>query len=221
MNDLDFKQTDEFAPHYDEAVLKYGWHSPEVLFGLAFDWLNPGETLLDLGIGTGLSSVPFRKAGLNICGVDGSQKMLDHCASRGVAVELRQQDIRSTPLPFPDARFDHIIACGIFHLVGKLDDIFADVARLIRRTGTFAFTIEELIPDRLNEGELVETGLQKITNAESGIVSYLHSHSLMEKLLSQNDFHTTKTLDYLAYRKTPWANERTFRAYVALRVGGP
>ena len=66
----------EFAEGYDKQSLKYGWLGPEILFGLSYEYLNPGNTMLDIGIGTGLSSIPFHKAGLKIFGVDRSDEML-------------------------------------------------------------------------------------------------------------------------------------------------
>ena len=144
MNGSDFAEADAFAAQYDESAKRYGWYAPEVLFGLVYDRIEPGEKVLDLGIGTGLSSAPFKKAGLQIHGVDGSAEMLELCASRGVATDLKQHDFLSVPLPYADNHFDHIIACGVFHLVGHLDNVVAEAARLARGAGTFVFTTEEL-----------------------------------------------------------------------------
>jgi len=221
MKPQDFKDADAIASCYDESAEKYGWYAPEVLFGLVYDRLGPGERLLDLGVGTGLSAVPFKKAGLQIYGVDGSEKMLEFCASRGIAIELKQYDIRSTPLPFADNQFDHIVACGVFHLIADLDDIFSEAARLVGKSGTFVFTTEELRPDGADGAILDNDGVLEMKNETSGIVSYLHSHDLVENMLSRSGFTTTKTLEFVAYRKTEWADERTFRAYVSVKNETP
>ena len=81
MTERDLEQPDEFVAEYDESARKYGWYTPEVLFGLMHEHLTAGDRLLDLGIGTGLSAVPFAKAGLVVCGLDGSRKMLNRCAT--------------------------------------------------------------------------------------------------------------------------------------------
>jgi len=44
-----------------------------------YEYIKPGDSLLDLGIGTGLSSVLFAKVGLNITDLDGSLEMLKEC----------------------------------------------------------------------------------------------------------------------------------------------
>jgi predicted TPR repeat methyltransferase len=211
----DFNQADDFAAEYDECVQQYGWFSPEVLFGLMYEFVEPDDLLLDLGIGTGLSAIPFHRAGVQVYGIDGSRKMLEICEAKDVAVELRQHDIRSAPIPYAENSFDHVIACGVFHLIERVDGIFAEAARLMRGRGALAFTVELLDTDRLSEGTLIHDGVLEIKNETSGVVSYRHNHALVENLMSRSGFTTDKALDYVAYRQTDWADERTFRAYVA------
>jgi len=56
------------ASHYDSEAEVYNWRGPEVVFGLTYGFVNPGESVLDIGIGTGLGSVLFHKAGLRVYG---------------------------------------------------------------------------------------------------------------------------------------------------------
>jgi predicted TPR repeat methyltransferase len=210
-----FEQADKFADSYDETVREHGWNSPQIIFELVEQHLTPGENLLDLGIGTGLSAAPFTDAGIRVFGVDGSGKMLDCCRAKGVAVDLKQHDIRSVPLPYEDHSFDHVIACGVFHLIGHLDGIFAEAARLMRGRGTFAFTIEPLHDEVSSGGNLIEDGVLETTNEKSGIVSYRHSVALVEDLLRYAGFFAERVKEYVAYAKTDWADERSFRACVA------
>lgn len=49
---------------YDKRIKEYGWVGSEVAFGLAYEYTNPGQTILDVGIGTGLGSVLFHWAGM-------------------------------------------------------------------------------------------------------------------------------------------------------------
>lgn len=76
------KSHDEFAGIYDSQVKQYNSYGHEVLFGMCYEYIKPGDSLLDLGIGTGLSSVLFAKAGLNITGLDGSLEMLKECGKK-------------------------------------------------------------------------------------------------------------------------------------------
>ncbi len=214
-NRADSAQADEFAAQYDKTVTANGWCSPEVLFGLLENDLHPGEHLLDLGIGTGLSAVPFTKAGIQVFGVDASWKMLEQCKLKNVTAGLIQHDIRVTPLPYADNGFDHVIACGVFHLLAHLEDIFFETARILRKPGFFAFTIEVLNEENPDTNELDNGGVLELRNGTSGVLSYQHSQDLVDRLLNDHDFQIIRTLDFVAYGKTDWADERSFRAYVA------
>lgn len=77
------------------------------MFGLLFKYVKKGDTLLDLGIGTGLSSLPFYQIGLKIYGIDISEDMLTICRKRKIAEDLRTRDLNDK-LPY-DNQFDHII----------------------------------------------------------------------------------------------------------------
>jgi predicted TPR repeat methyltransferase len=61
---------------------------------------NPQDRLLDIGIGTGLGSMPFAKTGLEIFGIDGSVEMLKICKSKEFATDLKQFNLQNTPRPF-------------------------------------------------------------------------------------------------------------------------
>jgi len=80
---LDVKgEHDRYADDYDSLAMQYEYHTNEIIFGMVFEYVNSGDKLLDLGIGTGLSSILFQKAGLDIYGLDISEKMLKICKKR-------------------------------------------------------------------------------------------------------------------------------------------
>ena len=41
---------------YDKRIKEYGWVGSEVAFGMAYEYTSPSQTILDIGIGTGLGS---------------------------------------------------------------------------------------------------------------------------------------------------------------------
>lgn len=133
---------DAYAADYDQQVQSYGCRMADLLFGLCFEYVQPGQRLLDVGIGSGLSTQLFAKAGLEVHGMDFSPAMLALCRAKGFAADLTLHDLQQAPWPFPSAGFDHVICCGVLHFMGDLDTIFDEAARVLRPAGVFAFTTQ-------------------------------------------------------------------------------
>lgn len=131
----------ELARQYDADVRAYSSYGHAVLFGMGFEFVGKGETLLDIGIGTGLASIPFAKIGLNVYGLDASPDMLAVCRSKSFARDLKQWDIDRLPLPYADHFFHHVICCGVLHFTGDLAGLFSEVRRVTQKDGIFGFTI--------------------------------------------------------------------------------
>jgi predicted TPR repeat methyltransferase len=131
---------DAYAPDYDAQVAAYDCYLAEALFGLCYAFIEPGQRLLDVGIGSGLSAAPFARAGLRVSGMDFAPAMLGLCRTKGIADDLRRHDLRQLPWPYAPASFDHVIACGVFHFLPRLAGIFGATAAVLRPGGLFAFT---------------------------------------------------------------------------------
>lgn len=178
---------DAYAADYDHQVTAYGCYLAEALFGLSYETIQSGDTLLDLGSGSGLSAAPFAKAGMTITGLDFSAAMLGLCRAKGIAAELKQHDLLDTPWPFPSLAFDHAICCGVFQFIGDLESLFAEARRVVRPAGLFAFTTKTASYP-LNEGQKYE----RIT--ADGLDVFSHSPAYIEALLRQNWFERLKWL---------------------------
>lgn len=196
----------ESAPDYDRQAEEWGWR-PEVFFGLMWEFVQPGQTLLDAGIGTGLCSVPFHKANLKIYGMDGADDMLQICAEKNVAVELKQHDLLKTPWPYPDEFFHHIICGGVFHFFGDLQSLFSESARILKEGGTFGFTTAELKPAG-------QRGFAHELDDTSGTKIYHHSKNYILKLLHDNRLVPLKELVFLASVDPATLKEHFAKLYV-------
>jgi len=161
----------ESAPDYDQQALDWGWN-PEVIFGLMYRHVHPGETLLDIGIGTGLTSEPFRKAGLKIYGIDGAK------------------DLTDLPLPYDDGFFHHVTCGGVFHFFGDLQPLFGEVTRLLKKGGSFGFTFSGLEPTN-------DLDYDKVLDDASGVMIYKQSEKYMLRLLSDNGLVFRRKLIFL------------------------
>lgn len=208
-------RSQKYAAHFDQSAREMGWH-PEVLFGLVWEFVQPDDILLDLGIGTGLASSPFHKAGVKIYSLDVSEEMLQVCWSKGFAVELEPFDLKDRPLPYPDEFFHHVISTGVFHEFGDLSSLFSETYRLLKKRGTFGFTIDELGPDdRMEYTPLHQGDFASKLDEEFGTYHYKHSRRYILELLKNNGFVLLKELKFLLSRDPETRRDHYEKAYIA------
>lgn len=179
MNEYDYKEN---ASKYDVQVKEYDSYGHDIIFGMSYEYVKPGETLLDLGIGTGLASIKFSQIGLKVYGLDYSEEMLDVCRGKSFAEELKLHNLKEDKLPYNDNSFNHAICCGVLHFFTKLDNIFSEVARIMKESGIFAFTIS---PDNL-----VKEYIEQMT--DWGVPIFKHSPDYTKKLLDINEMKLLK-----------------------------
>ncbi|MCP4675782.1 MAG: class I SAM-dependent methyltransferase [Deltaproteobacteria bacterium] len=207
---------DIFAPDYDREVPANGWCAPEIIFNLMTDYILRGDTLLDIGIGTGLSALPFKEAGLAVYGIDGSAEMLKICSAKMNAIELELRDLSRDCLPYEDSFFNHVISTGVLHLLGDLNRLFDDVSRILKTGGVFGFTVDEQIKEADKPGNvLCDGGIFEYTNPKSGIKSYKHSREYIADLLDINNLTVLESQTFHAFKKTEWSGDVFFGAYIA------
>lgn len=169
---------DEHAAAYDQKALEKGWYGHEVLFGLMFTGIQRGQSVLDMGIGTGLGSSLFHQAGLLVSGFDESDAMLMECARKGYVGTLLRHDMKDTPLPYEDDSFDHIISLAVLSFLKELNPIVCETARIIKKGGLFGFSIER------REGDEAYASSQVKTDAGEEVTMYRHTD---KQIISQLD----------------------------------
>jgi predicted TPR repeat methyltransferase len=198
------------AAAYDQEAEATGWHGPEVAFGLAFRYVRLGESILDLGIGTGLASELFRKAGLKVWGVDIAQKMLDACRAKGFT-NLTRHDLTRTPYPLESESFDHAVCVGVLNFVGDLAPVFSEVARILRGGGVFAFAVgdrgEDEAPEYVVQDEYTGQGVP--------VTMYRHSPSQIDGWLVASGFVPLRYLVFSAFMDRERTRSLPVRAYLA------
>lgn len=103
---------------------------------LQFANLQPGESVLDVGCGTGtLAILAKRQVGPTgeVCGIDASPEMIARAQKKarrtGIGVSYKQAFAQSPP--FPDAHFDVVVTTVMLHHLPK--KARAELAAQIRR----------------------------------------------------------------------------------------
>jgi SAM-dependent methyltransferase len=96
----------------------------------AFAGLDARMTVLDLGCGAGLDSIAVAPRVRKVIGLDFSAEMLARAALHTDAVQGEAER-----LPFAAASFDAVLANGIFNLNPRRQEIFSEIARVLRPGG--------------------------------------------------------------------------------------
>ena len=185
-------QIDEMITAYDEEAEATGWYGPEVIFGLTYAHVQPGQSMLDIGIGTGLGSILFRKAGLEIHGMDISPQMLDACRSKGFS-SLHLHDLGKTPYPFDSESIDHAVCAGVFNFFSDLSPVFQETSRILRKGGLF------VVGDRSeNEVHAIEVGAEH-TKSEKTVTMYIHSGKQIAEWMARYGFEPLRSLSFTVF----------------------
>jgi phosphatidylethanolamine/phosphatidyl-N-methylethanolamine N-methyltransferase len=100
--------------------------------------IRPGDRVLEVGVGTGLS-LPCYPEGCHVTGIDISEPMLEQARERVEElgrgqVDLQRMDARK--LSFPDATFDFVLAPYVISVVPEPDKVMAEIRRVCRPGGT-------------------------------------------------------------------------------------
>jgi arsenite methyltransferase len=135
-----------------EAVASFagvGYH-----FGLA--GLQEGETVLDLGSGSGMDSflAAFRVGPRGrVVGIDMTEAQLEKAEVLRVRLGLDQLSFRKgyiEDLPVADASVDVVVSNGVINLSAEKDKVFQEIARVLRPGGRMA------VSDIVTEKQLAE-----------------------------------------------------------------
>lgn len=180
----------EHAKLYDKMAAKADWLDPDILFGMAYRHLSPGETLLDLGIGTGLGSILFHQAGLQVIGLDSSPEMMAVCEGKGFASRLLGHDVTTAPYPLEDSAVDHAVCTGLLHIFPDLSVVFSEVGRVMKKGGVFVFVVP-----RSDTGEPGQRKM-KNHNGHKGMTLYLQTKETVASVADQGGFELVHGLEY-------------------------
>jgi SAM-dependent methyltransferase len=127
---------DATATDYDRQVQGDGWMR-NVLWDRYARLFRAGQTVLDLGCGTGIDAVFLAQRGIRVVGIDASPAMIAQSRAKVAATDLRDLvDLRVMDFAragsLPQAGFDGIIcAFAALSTTPELDEVAASIAGLL------------------------------------------------------------------------------------------
>lgn len=114
-----------------------------------------------------------------------SQDMLDHCRAKNFAEDLVYHDISALPWPYLTSSIDHVVSCGVFHFIPRLEDIFLEIRRIIRPGGVFGFTTK----NSRDKGLLNRPYSQE---KNGNFMIYSHGQRYIERVVTSSHFDRIK-----------------------------
>lgn len=107
---------------------------------LVSDALNREQAnILDLGCGTGLSSLVFFEKGYNVTGIEGTSAMIKR-ARKLPYKKIIQQDLES-PWRVKDRSFDAVVIIGVMEYINNPGALFRQVRSKLVDGGVFGLTV--------------------------------------------------------------------------------
>ncbi len=142
---------DEHAQSFEDHMKAGNSEIPALVKTAALQYLGsvvdsnpvPFSNTLDLGCGTGRAGVVFRDLTRQLHGVDLSEKMMEQAKEKSVYDALFLDDFIHFMTETSDT-YDLVLSVDAFLYMGPLEDVFANVARLLAPSGCFGFTVEAL-----------------------------------------------------------------------------
>ena len=132
--------TEGADPEYEEQILP-----------LAAAELAGFNRVLDVGCGDGqISRLAARMGSTNVVGIDPTWNQVAVAAERAGGPAFARAG--AADLPFADGTFDAVVACLVFEHIRDVDSAIAEVARVLRPGGRFAFFLNHPLLQTPNSG---------------------------------------------------------------------
>jgi demethylmenaquinone methyltransferase/2-methoxy-6-polyprenyl-1,4-benzoquinol methylase len=168
--------------------------------------VEPGDSVLDLGCGTGALAVLLAGKGALVTGLDISASMLGQAARRvsegglGEFIELRESGVVDLDSAFPDAAFDTAVSVLVFSELAEEERAYAltECMRILRPGGRL------LIADEVMPGSALGRAATWLFRLPFAILAYVLTQNTtrrvagLEQCIAQAGFRIVETRDYLA-----------------------
>jgi SAM-dependent methyltransferase len=145
------------------------------------------RTVLELGCGTGNDAARLAGEGYSVTAIDLSREAIGQARARYGSLATFLVADMTGQLPFPDGSFDAVMSNVAMHMFpdGVTRTVFAQVERLVRAGGLFAFHVNALEDRPLRARRLAARELEPDYVAEeSGQTMHFFSEAYLRELLA-------------------------------------
>src|SRR5689334_608000 len=107
-----------------------------------FAGIRPGESVLDVGTGTGVVAVTAARAGARVSALDLTPELLVEARENGKIAghqEIAWQEGDAENLPYPDASFDVVVSQFGHMFAPRAEIAIGEMRRVLKPTGRVAF----------------------------------------------------------------------------------
>lgn len=155
---------DSQSDHYDERIYKDTKDSQNYIREKYFEVhsevlrkadLKDNDSVLDIGIGTGLLEEKIKKRVI-IYGIDISEKMIARIKKKKIRItELKYGSFNN--IPYKDKMFDVIVSCFAFHHLSDLEKSMSiiEMKRVLREKGRIVIG-DFMYPDEKSRKDLIK-----------------------------------------------------------------
>jgi predicted TPR repeat methyltransferase len=198
--------------NYDAEAEATGWYGPEVAFGITYRLIRPGQSVLDIGIGTGLGSVLFDQAGLIVHGMDSSKQMLDACREKGFS-NLKLHDLLDIPYPYDAGSMDLVVCIGVLQFFDDIGNVFREASRILRSEGLFVFTVG----DRSENDDFELNISPQHSYSSQTVTMYRHSAGQIEEWMRESRFSLLRNLPFSVFMDRERKRQFAVKAYLLMK----
>lgn len=190
---------DQYAARFEtHLVSALHYRGPEIMRAALGELAPPPRVFshfIDLGCGTGLMAKALQSRFERASGVDLSPLMIKQAGNCDLYTDLEAGDLLTYLKRQEQHSADLILAADVFVYIGALDDIFAQVRRVLRGDGVFGFSVQLLVG-----AEPESTEMENKTFALGEDLRFAHSKSYLRRLAASYDLQV-KTLRTVSTRQ--------------------
>ena len=153
-------------------------------------------TLLDLGCGDGLFTVPLLKRGVNVIAMDISDKMLALLYKRANNAGVDTSNLvacraNALAVPLIDNSLDAVIANSMLHLISRPERVVSEIHRVLKKGGKFISLEDKPTTSKISDRNSLTPQEAAENTRHEEMVGYIHRR-YFGILKAEYDIHGTR-----------------------------